>query len=223
MDAEAEWLILPIVTVDGSAPKPQSMASRVDNFVFVKKGSKYPEAVVKVINVNLEQQNNEDIVGEEGIKEFDPEIKTSDYKFAKALERPNKNLDMQDALVEAFKNDDPSELTPDAMNIYNMIIYGLETRENSFNLVFGFEPNSTFYLMKQNMINKNYVVNAFQGPYTDTMVENMELMDTSLDEAMFAVIMGADISVFDDAVTVWKAGTGGTMTQEVNEWWAKNK
>lgn len=218
MNPEAEWIVMPIVSVDGSMSRPQAMMSRIDNYVFVRKGIAHPEAVVKVINLGLVVDTEVD-----DDPNRDPELKDHLYKFGSGIERPGKNLDIHDDIHEAMVSGNPDNLTAEETNLYNSIMYGIETRENTFFMVYGSEPNSTFYIMKQNMINKNYVVNEFQGPYTDTMVEHMGILDQSLNEAMFAVMMGGDISIFDNAVELWYSGMGGVITQEVNEWYANSK
>ena len=49
------------------------------------------------------------------------------------------------------------------------------------------------------------------------------MLDEMLGDAANQVIMGADISVWTDAVAEWYATGGQEMTDEVNEWYAANK
>ena len=56
-----------------------------------------------------------------------------------------------------------------------------------------------------------------------TITENMSLYEATINEAlnnaMIQVIMGADISVFEDGVAQWYATGGQDITDEVNEYY----
>lgn len=64
------------------------------------------------------------------------------------------------------------------------------------------------------------VPDAFNGLPTETMGMLGDVVNDALNTAMLEVIMGADISVYDDAVQSWFATGGQMITDEVNEWYA---
>lgn len=64
------------------------------------------------------------------------------------------------------------------------------------------------------------VPDAFNGLPTETMSMLGDVVNDALNTAMLEVIMGADISVYDKAVSDWFANGGQMITDEVNEWYA---
>ena len=63
------------------------------------------------------------------------------------------------------------------------------------------------------------VQSAYTTFQTDTMLEKSADLNQNLASAIQKVILGADISVFDQAVETWKSTGGDTITQEVNDWY----
>jgi putative aldouronate transport system substrate-binding protein len=216
-DPKANWQVVPIPTVDGSAPKAQSMMSSVNDFVFVKKGCKYPEAIVKMINLNFELSDLPGYGTENGYEQHK-------YKFACDLQKPLSLLTMHNKISAAIQNGgDTTGMTPAELTNYNQVQDGLKNKTNAFWMVLGPEPNSTFTIIRQSYESKFYVVNAYQGLPTDTMLEKGSSLNADLEAVMFKVIMGDDISTFDKAVSDWKAMGGDAITKEVNDWYAVNK
>ena len=64
------------------------------------------------------------------------------------------------------------------------------------------------------------VPDAFNTLPTETMEILGDVVNDALNTAMLEVIMGEDISVYDEAVSNWFANGGQTITDEVNEWYA---
>lgn len=68
-----------------------------------------------------------------------------------------------------------------------------------------------------------YLCGSYNGPLT----ENMTLYESSINEALTAamvkVVMGEDISVYEDAVAAWYANGGEAITEEVNDYYQSNK
>lgn len=60
---------------------------------------------------------------------------------------------------------------------------------------------------------------TFYGLPTDTMSVSGTLLQDALSTAMYEVVSGADISVWDRAVEVWHRTGGDKMTEEVNAWY----
>ena len=64
---------------------------------------------------------------------------------------------------------------------------------------------------------------AFTGLPTETQKIKDDVLSDILNTAMFNVVMGEDISVFDEAVESWKVSGGDQITEEVNEWYRSNQ
>lgn len=216
-DPNASWKVLPIVTTDGSTPKPQSMMSTVSNYVFVKKGCEHPEAVVKVMNLNLKLYEDPAYGTLDGYEQHK-------YRFACDYLKPLELLTMHNQICEALKNGDTSKMNPTTAANFESVKKGLDgDKSNNFWMVLGPEPNSTFTIVNQNYKTNSYVTNQFLGLPTETMLAKINTLDADLEAAMFNVIMGDDISVFDKAVSNWKSMGGDQITKEVNDWYAANK
>jgi putative aldouronate transport system substrate-binding protein len=68
--------------------------------------------------------------------------------------------------------------------------------------------------------NKGQVLfQGFNGLPTDTMALRDGILRGALEAAMFEVVMGADISVWDQAVQSWHADGGDQIAREVNAWY----
>jgi putative aldouronate transport system substrate-binding protein len=60
---------------------------------------------------------------------------------------------------------------------------------------------------------------AFGGLPTETMALKLNVIDGELQAATTEVVMGANISVFDQAVRKWRSEGGDQITKEVNDWY----
>lgn len=208
----AEWAIMTPPSADGSKFISQATATPAD-FIFVKKGCKNPEAVVKVVNLNFKLQDTDPEhygTGADGIEKHK-------YRFGCEMAHPWKNLEAYKAVSAAITSKDASKLNGEQKGYYDKIVAG----DKPFAGVFG--TYSTFKFISDMKDNDQILVDAYQSLPTDTYVAKGETIKVSLDAAILKVIMGDDINNYDKAVDAWKKGGGDTITKEVNEWYAKNK
>jgi putative aldouronate transport system substrate-binding protein len=219
-DASADWEVLPIPTLDGSAPKPQGTATP-GNFIFVKKGYVHPEAAVKVMNLNLKlitEDNTNYGDAPDGFQLFK-------YRFACESFIPWKNLNEYLTIKDVLKSGDSSKLTGEVKQTFSKVEAGLKGDRTAsglqFTLVFG--QNSTYQYINDYKNSNSIITDAFESLPTDTMTTMGTTLQTNLDSVILKVIMGADINTFDNAVTAWKSGGGDQITQEVNAWYAQTK
>lgn len=80
-------------------------------------------------------------------------------------------------------------------------------------------PNGTYGVMYRAYKEDRMKNTAYLGVPTETMNEKSAALDTLLINAANKVIMGADISVWEDAVAEWYTTGGQTITDEVNDWY----
>lgn len=209
---DAEWIIMTPPSADGSKYISQASATP-GNFIFVKKGIKNPEAVVKVINLNFKLADSDP----EGYGSGADGVEKHKYRFACEIAHPWKNLDAYKAVTAAIASKDASKLNGEQKGYYDKIVAG----DKPFSGVFG--SYSTFKVIGEMKDNDQILVDAYQSLPTDTQVAKGDTIKTTLDAAMLKVIMGADISLFDKAVDGWKKGGGDAITAEVNAWYSKSK
>jgi putative aldouronate transport system substrate-binding protein len=80
-------------------------------------------------------------------------------------------------------------------------------------------PYGTFCIVWDRYNQGQVLLQGFNGLPTDTMALKGDLLRGSLEAAMFDVVMGADISVWDRAVAKWHSDGGDQITNEVNKWY----
>lgn len=75
----------------------------------------------------------------------------------------------------------------------------------------------TFTIAYDAYVKGLHLDNGYVGLPTATMSLMGDIINDQLDTAMYEVIMGADISVYDQACEAWLANGGQAITDEVNE------
>jgi putative aldouronate transport system substrate-binding protein len=87
-----------------------------------------------------------------------------------------------------------------------------------------FGPEGTEAIVSYQIENNGYMLNAFTGAPTEAMKQYQSILKTSEEEMITYIILGSKpLDYFDEFVENWKANGGEAMTQEVNEWYQKNK
>lgn len=62
----------------------------------------------------------------------------------------------------------------------------------------------------------------YAGPITENMTLYLTSINEALASAMYKVVMGEDVSVYEKAVNTWYASGGQDITDEVNAFYAAN-
>jgi putative aldouronate transport system substrate-binding protein len=219
-DKTADWEVIELPTVKGTPVISQSTVAP-SSFIFVKKGCAHPEAVVKAVNLTAQLKTDEPTK----YSTTPDQVQTFVYAFACQVFAPWKNLDCHLAITAAEKSGNTSLMNAEAKGYYDMIQKakkGDRTGGNiGMDLVFG--KQSAFSVVETMKNSNRIMIDAYFSLPTPTMVAKAAFLKTNLDAAMLKVIMGADISTFDNAVSAWKKGGGNQITSEVNAWYSKNK
>ncbi len=217
-DTSAVWVPVIPPTSDGSTYVSQVSATPTQ-FVFVNKNCKNPEAVVKALNLNLKLESEDTINYSNNGKDS---VDLFMYRFCPSIWMPWKNLNSHIAIVDAIKAGDASKLSTSDKAWYDEITNGLASDSTAYNktmnLIYG--EKSCYSYINEFKNNNQILPDAYQALPTDTMLAKETTLKAALDVAMQKVIMGADISLFDDAVSAWKKGGGDAITSEVNAWYA---
>lgn len=225
-DPEAEWVIAEIPTVDGSAAIAQGAVSR-SNFMFVNKDCEHPEAVVKLLNLEIAKMNSED---QETVLKYTThtspidetvQIQTSLYCASVTLcSRPWQNLIRYQDATKALETGVEEFRTALAEKTYNDFKLNIEQGNRTWWMIFG--PGGTFSVIEKMYNEGRIILDEYQAIPTVTMSEKKASLDTALNAAMEKVIMGEDISVYEKAVEEWYQNGGQIMTDEVNAWYEAN-
>jgi len=225
-DSSAEWEVITPPTSNGSTYVTQASATP-SGYIFVKKGCKNPEAVVKVLNLTMKLiADDYNTYGSIPATSSNANpVNTTKYRFACNIFSPWKNLGNYKAIAAAIDSGDSSKLNPEQVVILPYVKAAMsgkgDSTDKTVNLIFGKE--STYQLISKWKDNNQILVDADQTLPTKTQTSSANTLKTALDAAMLKVIMGADIATFDEAVKTWTNGGGDKITSELNEWYSSKK
>ncbi|MCI1773598.1 extracellular solute-binding protein [Paenibacillus lautus] len=222
-EPDATWRPYPIVSVDDSPAVPQ-LQDTATNFYVVKKGTKNPEAMIKIANIYLKHYYETNYAPEPN-----PFISDSDGVFPGKyhpvqIDPLNVNLEAYKQVQEAREKGDGSMLGfPASVHFERLTQYEEGDKKLWFaTAVFG--PEGSYSIIDY-YNNKNLgIYSEFQGAATPTMSQKMSSLKKMQDEAFTKIIMGqSPISAFDKFVEDWKKLGGDRITEEVNEWYSQNQ
>jgi putative aldouronate transport system substrate-binding protein len=187
--------------------------------IFVSVDCKYPEAVVKMANLTDRNRNENHLyynVDENGFQY---------YKFLPwgVFAKGSDDQDRSEAFRHAELTGSLEKITsPLWEGLYNTHILALEGKAPYWNLLMNGKEGS--FSTVWDAIQANLVLlDAYNGLPTETQALKGDIINSTLDTAMFEVVMGADISVYERAVEQWYANGGAQITEEVNAWYQSLK
>lgn len=217
-----DWVSGPLPTSDGEYCKPL-VPIGVQNYYVVNKDFEHPEALIKMMNLYVE-----DAFGDGDITYY---VTTDQYqepfKLAKvAVMQPDKNIQIWKAVNAALNGDDSLIAeNAEAEQNYLSIQQWLENpvAENNqgwgYNRIFGI--GGSIGVLNDYEEKNALVINEFYGASTDTMGTKMATLDKMQLETYTKIITGEeDISAFDTFVSQWFSLGGQDITDEVNEWYS---
>ncbi len=188
------------------------------NYLVVKKGAKFPEALIKMVNVNAEKNFGET----SDVNKYNIEAATGNsvYRMSPVyVEPPRKNYYVYKHIAEALDNKDESKLNSEEKQYYGNILKYMQGDNSHWFEERCYGPEGSCSIIDDYLNNKSYKLNEFTGIPTATMLEKGAVLDKLYKETVTRIIMGADISEFDAYVEKWKKLGGDEMTKEVNDWY----
>lgn len=217
VDENAEWTVINNLCLnDGDV-----IASRAWNTTYrwlaVSADCQHPEAVVKTMNLWYEMWQGSMADWYWGLAMSD-EYYTTDLKYYSPIffDPPLKNCGVGLHVREAWETGDTSKLNPEETNAYVKMKDPLTPA--------GFKASYLTWFGSFKLLNDTYdtfVYTKFRGP-TDAMFSAVEADLDELEINTFVrIIMGEDISLFDEFVEQWYDEGGTYLTQRVNEWYAE--
>lgn len=219
-DPEMEWAPYPVPSADGKPAFVQNIFP-VRAYFVVTKGTKHPEAIVKMLNMFVEKswgEHSEPLKyskGEDGLELF---------KYAVVQAWPaNSNLNVHLHVAGALATGDTAALNQDEKQVYDKIkAYQQGDRSNwGMDRVFG--EVSAFSVINNYVKNKLLLATGFYGAATSSMSQKQSALDKKATELFTKIIMGsADIDDIDRFVESWSELGGKQITDEVNAWAAQN-
>lgn len=216
-DESADWIAAPIPTQDGNLVK-QWTNSTIDYFAVVTKECEYPEAILKMIELELhmyyeptEEEQVTYVVCEDSYPVWNFRI-FRNFNYADLAVR------QCELIMDGLEKDMPLEEMPlIARTQYQQVLEGLGGDRSQL----GYVPVYTEgYKNIMDSLNAGMLVGEYDGPITENMSLYLNTINAALTSECMKVVMGADISVFDAAVDAWYQNGGQAITEEINEYYA---
>lgn len=187
--------------------------------IFVNANCEHPEAVVKMLNLAYELTSTPENYALYGISDGHMW-----FKYLPFADMPKSQLNdligsYEIALAEeagAKSYEEYPFTVPDAAGWYGEYLLSKEGKAPVwYNLTFG--PTGTYTLAYHAYNEGRHLPNAYVGLPTETQELKGDIINDALSTAMYEVIMGADISVYDAACEAWYRNGGQQVTDELNE------
>ncbi len=216
-----DWISGPLPTSDGEYCKP-IVPIGVQNYYVVNKDFKHPEALIKMLNLYVE-----DAFGDGDVKYY---VTTDEYqepfKLAKvAVMQPDKNIQIWKAVNAALEGDESLIAeNKEAEQNYLSIKQWMENPTAENNQGWGYETifgiGGSIGVLAEYEEKGALIINEFYGSSTDSMSTKQATLDKLQLETYTKIITGEeDLDSFDDFVEKWNKLGGEDITEEVNEWY----
>lgn len=225
-DEKAEWIAVQLPSVTGEVLPCKGTTASFQEVIMVSEKCEHPEAIFKMMNLEafVHSYDSEKILSSElnvcddGYEMWDLKVfrnlgpatvAIEQYEMARDYLHQIKegtlkleDIKFEDGVVELLTNAGVKAMNGDRtqMGLNSVIEYG--------NLV----ANELFYMGDK-------IVLPYDGPITENISLYRETIDAELIGAMCSVVMGEDISVYENAVKTWYNQGGQAITEDVNEYY----
>lgn len=219
---DMEWVPVALPSTTNEAVKAQ-IPFGTNVFFAVSAQCEHPEAVVKLLNLQMEKNYGE--TAEPTKYNITPDGYGPYAYTTLAIEPPMKNFDAAVKVTAALESGDTSKLSDEEKNYYDMCVLcqNGDYTNNNWHQMKMFGPGGALSVIKSYYDAGNIVVDAFYGAATQTMSEKLSTLKKQQLTSFTAIIMGEDINTYDTFVSNWNKLGGEKMTAEVNEWFASLK
>lgn len=218
-----EWVPVAIPSLDGTTPgKSQLSASTTDFFVISAK-CEHPEAVVRMLNLQLEKSYGE--TAEPEVYNITPD-RYGPYQYpAVSIEPPMKNFTAAQKVTAVMNGEaDVDTLNDEEKGYYEMAEKSVngDHKDNNWHQLKMFGPNGSLNVIYDNYWTGNNVVNdAYYAAPTETMTEKLPTLKKQQVQDYTSIILEGNMDKFDEFVENWNKLGGEEITEEVNTWHAE--
>ncbi len=210
-----DWNVYAMPKSGGGTITPYSPINTDGGYFYIRKGFKNPEALIILLNYMVEGMYNQNsdlpyvvdctkFVATDAVKN----INTQSW-LPVMIDRPDKNIQFSINVRNAIAKNDTKGLTNPELLIYNQCI---SSKKADWAM-------RTIYLLCEPVMQKytNKVFTAYTGAPTKTMSSKGGYLGGKEVQMFTAIMAGtAEISTFDDFVTIWTNNGGSQILAEVN-------
>ncbi len=222
-DQNAQWRCYPIPKNMNGEIVPKSSLN-VGGYYVVSKNCKNPEALIKSMNLWMEVWTQDGIYRDwftdEMLNEHADVYLCGEYALPSFFDVVDNNVKIGAAIRDTYYSDNPEETIknyPFARLTWNL----MKDESNFYKFVAGEGwALKHVYLYAEDVYEDydKFQYNAFGGVLSEDAAFLKTTIDGIMYETYYNIIMGEDISAFDEMVEQWLAQGGEEVTAEVNEW-----
>ncbi|HIS91574.1 MAG TPA: extracellular solute-binding protein [Candidatus Alectryocaccomicrobium excrementavium] len=215
-DPDAVWVPANFPTLDGERVKQWTNAA-VGGFYVVNAEFEHPEALFKLIEFENAMRFSVDPAESERFNVCEDGYQMWSIGAFRDAVRADTDLYKGELIAEGLENDTPlEEMNALAASNYDLCMQAENGNREFLGRLVAFVQG---YGVTIPLREAGLLIGAYNGPITENMSLYEATINEALNNAMIQVIMGADISVFEDGVAQWYATGGQDITDEVNEYY----
>ena len=222
VNPKADWLPAALPRAGSSPARLAGNRVVVSGILVTCKGSKYPEALVKMSNLFIDL-NSDPAKMEFNEYNTDPvDANQMFLAYPLIIHNPAFNVDALHDITEAQNTGDPSKLCEAFRSFYDTAMeYEKSGDIGGWPSYRSYLKDNTSLAVVDNYIRNNMVIyNEYTAEPTLFMIENEPTVKKLFDAMAAGVVSGAlDIGEFDKFIGQWDTIYGNTATKEVNDWY----
>ncbi|HJC23671.1 MAG TPA: extracellular solute-binding protein [Candidatus Eisenbergiella merdavium] len=224
-DPTFEWVPVAIPSLDAETPAKAQLSASTTDFYVISTDCEHPEAVVKMLNLQLEKSYGE--TAEPQTFNITPDgFGTYQYP-AVAIEPPMKNFTAAQKVTAVINGEAEADtLNDEELNYYEMACKSLEGdhKDNNWHQLKMYGPGGALNVIYDEYWTPENVVNdAYYAAPTETMTEKLPTLNKQQLQDYTTIILEGNLDAFDEFVTNWNKLGGEEITQEVNDWYTSQK
>ncbi|MEF3307021.1 extracellular solute-binding protein [Paenibacillus sp. GYB003] len=219
-----EWQAYAMPTVDGKPFMAQLPLNTFGYYWVVKKGTKNPEAIFKMMDFWLQTyyyNKSEDVYYKYIVPSKEDQSAIWTYSPVKIYLPDNNIENYRQATAVLDGKLKPEELSPERKKVYDRIMLYKGGQKNLWGEFAQNGPGGSAGIIDQIIKEDRFVPNQFYTTPTATMAERNEQLKKLRTETFVKIVTGnLGIDAFDKYVSDWKKQGGDIITKEVNDWYA---
>lgn len=220
---KSDWKAIPIVSVDSQPAKPQVNEPSVEGYWVARNGFEHPEAMLQMLDFWVQAfytTTSNDVYYR--FNQTKNSIPVWEHNAIQA-DRAFKNIDEGIAVTKLIENKGQgmANVTPEQRDVYRKCQLWLKGDVTNWDWYVMFGPGGSTLAANQYRQQNLYQESQFYGTPTRTMGTKLSTLNDLETQTFTKIIQGGSLSGFDTFVSNWKKLGGDQITQEVNEWYAK--
>lgn len=224
---DQEWQAYPMPTMDGKPFQAQLPLNIFSYYWVVKKGTKHPEAIFKMMDFWLQTyyyNKSEEVYYKYIVPSKEDPSAVWTYSPVKIYLPDNNIENYRQATAVLDGKIKPEELSPERKKVYDRIMLYKGGQKNLWGEFAQNGPGGSAGIIDQIIKEDRFVSNEYYTTPTATMAERNEQLKKLRNETFVKIVTGnLPVDAFDKFVADWKKQGGDIITKEVNDWYAKQK